>query len=91
MRIAISGKGQDKYGWDFPHREGEDSLLGEHGWPSKDNSRLDWLQLKSHFIIPSTVVVLKIQYAPGSPRRLVKTQVTRLHLRSTESDFGSRA
>lgn len=91
MKVAISGKGQDKYGWDSPNQEGEDSLLGEHGCPSQDYSRLDQPQLKSHIIIPSIAVVLKLQHAPDSPGGLVKTQLTRLHLRSTESSSGSRA
>lgn len=91
MKVAISGKEQDKYGWGSPNQEGKGSLLGEHGCPSKDNFRLDSLRLKSPFITPSIAVVLKVQCASDSPRGLVKTQLTGIHLRSTDSDSGSRA
>jgi len=46
--------------------------LAEHGCPSQDYAKLDELQLKSHFIIPSIAVVLKLQYASESLGALLK-------------------
>lgn len=60
LKVAISGKGQDKYGWDSPNQEGEYNFLGERGCPSKDYVRLAQLKPKSRFIIPFIAVVLKL-------------------------------